>query len=836
MTHSRRVARTVLSLAATVLGATILFARQQAPPPDQIVNPLANDPAAIPAGAVLFNQYCTDCHGPAGAGDVKGPALNTGTFKYGGEVASLFKTIREGVPRTEMAANKGLTDQQTWQLVAYIKSLSAAAPARGGATTAGDAGGGNPVAGEALFFGKAACSTCHSVNGRGGVVSSDLSSASQLMPAVVRQKILDPNAPAPGARGAGAAGGRGGPGGGRGGAASVTMIVKGRDGKEIRGIRRNEDTFTLQMIDATGTLHFIDKQSVAEVRVDPTSLMPAYSAKLSTTEVNDLVAYLATRNGSDPAAVATAALTGGISYERLLAADKEPHNWPMYWGNYQGTHYSALKQIDATNVRGLQAVWAMPIPGDNIMEATPIVVDGIMYVTGSGNPLTVTALDAKNGRQIWRYTRQQPVRSPYENNRFNRGVAMLGNRLFVGTLDAVLIALDARNGSVLWQVQMADTMEGYELTSPPLVVKDKVIMGISGGEYAIRGFVDAYDAATGKRAWRFYTIPGPGEFGNDTWKGDSWQKGGGAAWLTPTYDAALNQLYIPVGNPAPQVDRSIRGDGLDNLFSDSVVALNPDTGQRVWHYQFTPNDGHDWDSTEAMILVDRVWRGQMRKLLLHADRNGFFYVLDRTNGKFLQATNFVHQTWNAGFDANGRPMMVPNSNSMPDGSILVYPTLNGGTNFQAPSYSAATGLFYLEYAEGGAQFTSGPAEFAKGQQYIGRPTGGRGTPPSRGPNDPPNSTGIKALDPETGKTVWDFKTFQGSLSNGLLATAGNVVFASIRDGNIAAFDAKTGKALWRFQTGAALAASPMSYAVDGRQFIAMAAGNFVYGFALPETK
>ena len=331
--------------------------------------------------------------------------------------------------------------------------------------------------------------------------------------------------------------------------------------------------------------------------------------------------------------------------------------------------------------------------------------------------------------------------------------------------------------------------------------------------------------------------PGPGEFGNDTWKGDSWQKGGGAAWLPATYDAALNQLYLPVGNPAPQVDRSTRGDGLDNLFSDSVVSLNPDTGQRVWHYQFTPNDGHDWDSTEDMILVDRVWHGQMRKLLLHADRNGFLYVLDRTNGKFLQATNFVHQTWNAGFDANGRPIMVPNSNSMPEGSILVYPTLNGGTNFQAPSYSAATGLLYLEYAESGAQFTSGPAEFTKGQPYIGRPAGGRGgPPPSRGPNDPPNSTGIKALDPETGKTMWDFKTYQGSLSNGLLATAGNVVFASIRDGNIAAFDAKTGKALWRFQTGAALAASPMSYAVDGKQFIAIAAGNFVYGFAIPDAK
>jgi PQQ-dependent dehydrogenase (methanol/ethanol family) len=293
-------------------------------------------------------------------------------------------------------------------------------------------------------------------------------------------------------------------------------------------------------------------------------------------------------------------------------------------------------------------------------------------------------------------------------------------------------------------------------------------------------------------------------------------------------------VYIPVGNPAPQLDRSSRGDGLDNLFSCSVVALDPDTGLRKWHYQFTPNDGHDWDSTEDMVLVDRVWHGQPRKLLLHADRNGFFYVLDRTNGAFLQATAFVYQNWNKGFDAKGRPIVVPGSNSSAEGSFLVYPTLVGGTNYQAPSYSSATGLFYLEYAESGQQYVSGPAEYGRGQQYIGRPAGRGGAPPARGPNDPENSAGIKALDPETGRAVWDFKIFQGSLTNGLIATAGNVVFASIRDGNMAALDAKTGKPLWHFQTGAAMAASPISYSVDGRQFVAVAAGNFVYGFALPE--
>jgi alcohol dehydrogenase (cytochrome c) len=787
----------------------------------------------------LFDRACASCHGANGVGDARAPALNGGarSYTHGYQDMEVFKIIQSGVPRTEMDPNTTLTATEIWQLVAYIKSLGpdAGAPAAGrvaGPGTGAPAppgGAGNPSAGEALFFSAtASCSTCHLVNGRGGVVGPDLSTAGQTAPDLLRQKIVDPNAAA--ARGGGAAGG-GGRGGGRGGPGGpVTVVVKQRNGQELRGIRRSEDTFSLQMIDATGALHFIDKMSVSSVAVDPASLMPAYGGKLSGADIDNLVAYLSTLRVR-PAVVTTN--PGGVTFERLKNAAAEPQNWPMYWGNYQGTHYSALKQIDVNNVAQLQAQWATPIPGDSILENTPIVVDGIMYVTGSGNPLTVTAMDAKTGRQIWRYTRQQPVRSPFENNRFNRGVAILGNRLFVGTLDAALIALDARNCAVLWQVQMADTMEGYELTSPPLVVKDLVIMGISGGEYAIRGFVDAYDAATGQRKWRFYTIPGPGEFGHDTWKGDSWQKGGGAAWLTPTYDAELNQVYIPVGNPAPQIDRSIRGDGLDNLFSCSVVALDADTGLRKWHYQFTPNDGHDWDSTEDMVLVDRMWRGQPRKLLLHADRNGFFYVLDRTTGAFLSGTPFTYQNWNTGFDAKGRPMPVPGSNSSPEGSFLVYPTPGGATNYQAPSYSPITGWFYVAYSAAGAQYASAPQVPERGKEYLGNAPN-RGAPPARGPNDPAPNAGIKAIDPETGKTVWDFKLFQGSLGNGVLATAGGVLFASSRDGNVIALDAKTGTHLWHYQTGGNHTASPISYAIDGRQYVALTAGNVLYSFALPD--
>jgi PQQ-dependent dehydrogenase (methanol/ethanol family) len=383
---------------------------------------------------------------------------------------------------------------------------------------------------------------------------------------------------------------------------------------------------------------------------------------------------------------------------------------------------------------------------------------------------------------------------------------------------------------------VADTMLGYSLTSAPLVVKDKVLVGITGGEFGARGFLDAYDAATGKRLWRWYSVPAPGEFGNDTWAGDSWQHGGSPMWLTGSYDPELNLVYWTVGNPGPQIDRSARGDR-DNLFSDSVVAINPDTGQRVWHYQFTPNDGHDWDSCQAVLLVDRVWRGERRKLLLHADRNGLFYVLDRTNGTLLSGTPFVYVNWFAGFDANGRPKAVEGSNSSAEGSFVVYPTLGGGTNFQAPSYSAATGLFYLEYSEGGQRYVSAPAAFESGRQYIGRAApGGANGAAARRPGDPDPSAGIKAIDPETGKQVWDFKIFQGSLTNGVLATAGNVVFGAVRDGNLVALDATNGRPLWHFQTGAGMAASPISYAIGGRQFVAVAAGNVIYAFALPSQR
>jgi len=797
----------LLALAPTAL-SVVLFA--QPPTSDVTRNPLATNPAAAADGQRIYNQTCQTCHGPAGQGD-RGPELTTARFVHGNDDADVFHTIRAGIPGTQMPPSAGLSDEQIWQLVTYIRSVQTAASAdRASAATPMPAEG-NAAAGDALFFGKAACATCHEVNARGGIAGPDLSGVGRLSPAALRQTIIDPNSGPP----------------------TVTVVVRTRDGRDIRGVRRNEDTFSLQIVDASGHLHLLDKRTLASMRVENRSLMPAdYATRLSPDEIANVVAYLRTLQGRDLRKTSAQPMVGGVTFDRLRNARNEPQNWLSYWGDYQGTHFSSLAQITPANVRQLQSVWAMPMPGDSVLEGTPLVVDGVMYATGGGTPATVTAIDARTGRQIWRWTRPQRVINPYEINRFSRGVSILGNRLFVGTLDAALIAFDARTGLPVWETQVADTMDGYSITSPPLIVKDKVIVGVAGGEFATRGFIDAYDAATGARLWRFNTIPGPGDFGNETWKADSWKTGGGATWLTGTYDPQLNTVYWPVGNPAPQIDRSVRGD-LDNLFSDSVVALDPDTGQRKWHYQFTPNDGHDWDSVEDMILVDRQWRGQIRKLLLHADRNGHFYVLDRTDGAFLSGTPFVYQNWNKGFDDKGRPRAIPGSNSSGEGSFLVYPTVGGATNFQAPSYSPMTGWLYLEYAENGQQYVSAPVDVERGRQYLGR-SPAMGSPPVRGKNDPPPSAGIKAIDPENGKTMWDFKLFRGSTTNGLMATAGGVVFAATREGNLVALDAKTGTHLWHVQTGGNMAASPMSYAVDGRQYVAVSAGNVLFSFALPE--
>ena len=773
-------------------------------------NPMAGNAAAIAAGKRLYDGACQSCHGADAHGD-RAPALATGVFRHGDADGVIFLNIRNGVNGTQMPAFSQFTSDQVWQLVSYIRSLA-------GTVVVNERVGGNAAAGKAVFEGKGQCLSCHQINGQGQPVGPDLSAAGNGSAQTLEAAILNPNQPA-------AAGGRGGGRGGMRRGPPTTLIVKTADGHEYRGVRKSEDSFSLQMVDTAGQLHLFDKAKVAEVRVETKSIMPDdFARRLTAPEIQDVVAYLKTLTGRETARSLTVAGPGGLTSERIANAQAEPQNWLSYWGDVQGKHFSSLNQIDTANVRRLQARWAMPLPGNGIVESVPLVVDGVMYTTGP--PGQVFALDARTGRQIWRYQRTQKVVNPYESNRVNRGVAVLGNRVFFGTLDAALVALDARTGALLWEVQVADTMQGYSITSAPLVVKDKIVTGIAGGEYGIRGFIDAYDPATGKRLWRFNTIPGPGEFGHDTWDADSWKEGSGATWLTGNFDPDLNTLFWPVGNPGPDVNGDVRKG--DNLFTCSVLALDPDTGQRKWHYQFTPNDTHDWDSTEDMVLVDRMYQGQNRKLILHADRNGVFYVLDRTNGKLLSATPYVRASWVDHWDQNGRPVTKPGWQATPEGS-LVFPALGGGSNFQAPSYSPQTGWIYVVYHDGGARYASGPAPYEAGKQFWGRGTGGG--PPA---NTPEDSQGVAAIDPETGKTQWRYELTQGSLSAGVLATAGGVVFVASREGNFIALDARTGKALWHFQAGSDIPSSPMSYAVDGKQFVAVSTANMLFSFALPD--
>lgn len=797
------------SLATLALIVFVPAFAQDQHTPEREKNPFAGDPAAIAAGKRLYAQACQACHGGDGAGSERGPSLASGVFKHGSRDGEIFLNIRGGIASTQMPPFSRLTVDQAWQLVSYIRSLNGASVAAPAAVVAG-----NPAEGEKLFFSaKTACYRCHEVNGRGGIIAPDLSAAGANSAENLRSKIVDPN-PAPNPNVRVRRRDRRGP---------SVVVLKMKDGRTLRGLRRAEDTYTLHLMDPNGKLHLLDKSNIVSKSFEPASLMPAdYAKRLSETEVTNLVAYLKTLNGRDLAAAARSSdfnPAAGLTSARIRDAAKEPHNWLTYWGNYQGTHFSSLAQITPANVAKLQAKWAVQMPGDSLVESTPLVVDGVMYTAGM--PGDIFAIDAKTGLQIWKFQRKQKVVNPYESNRYNRGVAMLGNRLFTGTLDAALIAIDARTGRQIWETQVADTMEGYSITAAPLIVKDKVIVGVAGGEYGIRGFIDAYDAATGKRLWRFHTIPGPGEFGNDTWKGDSWKRGGGPTWLTGSYDPDTDTIYWGVGNPGPDMDGEVRKG--DNLFTCSVVALDPATGKRKWHYQFTPNDSHDWDANEGLVLADRVFQGQQRKLVMQANRNGFFYVLDRTNGKLLSAKAFVKQTWNAGFDENGRPKIVAGSDSTPQGSD-VYPGLGGGTNWQSPSYDASTGLLYLSYLEMGNKYIRQTSEFESGKQYWG----GRGGPLQETP-----TAGIRAIDTETGAIKWDYPIAQGSLSSGVLATAGKVLFAATPEGNLIALDSATGKFLWKFQAGGPIASSPMSYSVDGKQYVAVSSAGVLYCFALP---
>jgi alcohol dehydrogenase (cytochrome c) len=506
-----------------------------------------------------------------------------------------------------------------------------------------------------------------------------------------------------------------------------------------------------------------------------------------------------------------------VPYERILHAGKEPGNWLTYSGNYQGHRYSPLAQLTPANVAGLRVRWAHQFELQRT-QVSPIVADGVMYITA---PNEASALDLRTGRRLWHWERRIP--SDYQSigfGRVNRGPAILDDKLYVATLDCYLVALDIRTGQQRWATRVADYKPGYSMTLAPLAIKDKVIVGVSGGEAGIRGFIDAYDAVSGERKWRFYTIPGPGDRGRETWSGDSWETGGGSTWVTGAYDPESNLVYWGVGNPGPDWNGDNRLG--DNLYACSFVALDAATGLLKWHFQFTPHDTHDWDSTHVPMLVDTDLRGRRRKLIVNPNRNAFYYVLDRTSGEFLAGAPYAKQTWAKGLDDRGRPILIPGMDPSEEG-VLVWPSLNGATVWFSPSYSPKTGLVYVSTREVGATYYKREAQYKPGTFFAG---GGE----TRVPEDQQWGA-LRALEVATGKLQWEFR-LQSAPWAGVLSTAGGLVFSGTNEGYVFALDAASGKPLWDFQAGGPVMANPISFEIDGRQHIAVAADRVLYVFGL----
>ena len=561
-----------------------------------------------------------------------------------------------------------------------------------------------------------------------------------------------------------------------------------------------------------------------------------------------------------PALLATVSLSlraqAPVTYERILNAAKEPQNWLTYGGDYSSTRYSALTQLTPGNVKNLTLAWAYQSPNSGSWQSTPLVVDGIMYLTQ--RPNDVVAMDAVTGRVYWMYRYNNASEIGVCCGANNRGLAILGDTLFMGTLDATLVAIDTKDGTPIWKTKVADSKMGYSLTVAPLAIKDRVVVGLGGGEFGIRGAIAAFDARTGKELWRFDTIPGPGEPGHETWEACppnpvtycdpvAWTHGGGSVWVTGSYDPVLNLTYWGTGNVGPDYNADQRPG--DNLYTASVVALDLDTGKLRWHYQFTPHDRYDYDSVQVPVLADITFQGAPVKAMLWANRNGNFYVLDRATGKFLLGKPFVKVNWMSGFDAKGAPIQTVQPPGMP-----TYPAVQGGSNWYSPSYSPRTKLMYVStWEDQGMLFGGVPVVYKEGGRGFGGgnlspfvPTPGapsRGIPGApgvpnlrRGPinnwTDAAGHGSVQAIDPSTGEAKWKFGMYDVT-DTGVVTTASDLLITGGREGYLQIVDARNGTLLWRTNLGAQMLNNPITYAVNGKQYLAAMAGLTLSVFALP---
>jgi alcohol dehydrogenase (cytochrome c) len=543
-----------------------------------------------------------------------------------------------------------------------------------------------------------------------------------------------------------------------------------------------------------------------------------------------------------------------VTYDRLSNAAKEPQNYLTYGGDYFSSRFSPLTQITPANAKNLSLSWVYQSAVSGSWESTPLVVDSIMYVTQ--RPNDVVALDAATGRVFWIYHYNNDPKVTVCCGANNRGLAIMGDTLYMGTLDAHLVAIDTKSGHPLWKSDVADSKAGYSLTMAPLAVKDEVIVGVGGGEYGIRGFIAAFDAKTGKQRWKFYTIPAPGEPGSETWGNckaataycdpEAWKHGSGSAWVTGSFDPSLNLIYWGIGNVGPDYNGDQRPG--DNLYTCSVIALDADTGKLKWHYQFTPHDEYDYDSVQVPVLADITWKGAPLKAMLWANRNGNFYVLDRATGKFLLGKPFVKVNWMSGFDDSGKPIQTPQPPGMP-----TYPAVQGGTNWYSPSYSPRTRLMYVSaWEDEGEIFGGVPVEYKEGLNFGGgnlqlfvpqadAPTKAIPNAPTipnlrRGPinnwTDAGGHGAVLALDPLTGAVKWRFRMTDVT-DSGIVSTASDLIFTGGREGYLQAIDARTGALIWKQNLGAQMINNPITYSVNGKQYVAAMAGLSLFTFALP---
>ena len=503
----------------------------------------------------------------------------------------------------------------------------------------------------------------------------------------------------------------------------------------------------------------------------------------------------------------------------VLVSAADESSWTTYGKNYAGWRYSELTAINARNIKRLAPAWIFQTRAPGGMETTPLVHDGILYITGTSN--NAWAVDLKTGKSIWHYSKTPPKPLDLCCGEVNRGFAMQGDRLFKVNIEDTLVALDRATGKVLWETELGDYRKGYSGTVAPLVVKNLVIVGTAGAEFGIRGFVDAYDVATGKRVWRFHTIPLAGEPGGETW-GNAKVRAGGSTWVTGTYDPELNLTYWGTGNPGPDMNGDVRPG--DNLYSCSLVALDADTGKLKWHFQFTPHDVHDWDAIGDPVLVDLQINGATRKAVVQANRNGHYYALDRGTGKLLLVKPYTQVSWTKEFTPEGRPIVLPGQEPSEEGTKSC-PGLGGGHNWNATTYSPRTGLHYFTSTDGCHMFYRTEQQYVEGQWYQ------LSTVDSVKGEDDKKS--IVAVESATGTVKWR-RELHGNPLGGMLSTASDLVFYGDNSGNLVALDAHTGEPVWHFQTGSQITAPPISFEFEGKQYVVVAAGNVVLAFTLTE--